>query len=250
MGALHAGHLSLVDLARDAADVVIVSVFVNPTQFGPGEDYDRYPRDLDRDAALLRDRGVDAVFAPAPGTMFPPDHRTTVTVRGLTDGLCGRNRPGHFDGVATIVAKLFAAVEPDIAVFGQKDAQQLAVIRRFTADLDFGVAILAAPIVREPDGLAMSSRNAYLSPEERSQAPVLHRALALGARLAADGETDPAVVVNRIRLVLAEAPSAEVEYVEIVDAGTIAPVERVKSGDLLAAAVRFGATRLIDNELV
>ena len=250
MGALHAGHLALVDMACDTADITVVSIFVNPIQFGEGEDFERYTRDLATDTATLESRVVDIVFAPEPEEMYPDGFATTVTVSECTGGLCGASRPGHFDGVATVVTKLFNIVRPDIAVFGQKDAQQLAVIRRLNDDLDLSVTILAAPVVREPDGLAMSSRNIHLSCKEREQAPVIHRALTRARELAVGGETDAGTITAAVTGMISEAPLADIEYVAVVNADTIEPVERVSGGELCAVGVRFGTTRLIDNVLL
>jgi len=250
MGALHDGHLSLVRLAAEHVDTVVVSIFVNPTQFGPNEDFNRYPRDPDGDRALLEPIGVAAVFAPESHEMYPPGHATTVTVRGVTEGLCGASRPGHFNGVATVVTKLFNIVRPDVAVFGQKDAQQLAVIRRMTADLNMEIEIIAAPIVREPDGLAMSSRNRYLDPDERRQAAVIYRALEHGRTMAASGVTGVRELVAAVHDEITGAPAARIEYVDIVDPGNMAPVEDVTGEALCMVAVRFGGTRLIDNMML
>lgn len=248
MGALHEGHLSLIRIARQRCGRVMVTLFVNPLQFGPREDLDRYPRDFERDRNLCEHEGADALFAPGAGEMYPPGFCTRVDVPGpLTAGLCGARRPGHFTGVATVVAKLFAICEPDLAVFGQKDAQQAAVIRRLTRDLNLPVEIVTAPIVREPDGLAMSSRNVYLSPEERAQAPVLKASLDEAGRLFAAGERDAGTLLDAVRARIASAPLARPDYVEIVDAGSLEPVAAVKRPALLALAVFFGATRLIDN---
>lgn len=251
MGYLHEGHLSLVREAGRRASCVLVSIFVNPIQFGPREDLDRYPRDLPRDTALLQAEGVDALFAPEAEEMYPAGFATRVTVEGpLTQGLCGARRPGHFAGVATVVTKLFAACEPDLALFGQKDAQQAAVIRRFTKDLNLPVEIVVCPIVRDEDGLALSSRNVYLSPEERKEAPVLHRSLRRAEALFAGGERRAQVLVEAVREELAQAPLARIDYVEVVDAESLVPVKTVESPALLALAVFFGATRLIDNTVL
>jgi pantoate--beta-alanine ligase len=250
MGALHEGHLSLVRLAVEKTDFVVVTVFVNPAQFGPGEDLDRYPRDMKRDIELLEPLGAHIVFAPEPAAMYPEGYATWVHVERLTDRLCGASRPGHFRGVATIVAKLFNLIRPHLAVFGQKDAQQAAVIRRMVRDLDMGVKIEVAPIVREPDGLAMSSRNRYLSPGERREATVLHRALVEAEALARSGETSSSVLRERVRSVIAASPLAEIEYIEIVDPDEITPLDDVTHGALVAVAARFGNTRLIDNTLI
>ncbi len=248
MGYLHEGHLSLVRAARERADRVMVTLFVNPTQFGPREDLAKYPRDFDRDRALCESAGVDALFAPEAADMYPPGHATRVEVTGpLTTGLCGASRPGHFSGVATVVTKLFALCEPDVAVFGQKDAQQTAVIRRFTADLDLPVEIVVAPIVREADGLAMSSRNVYLSPEERAQALVLKRSLDAASQAFASGERDAGKLLAVVRDTLATAPLCRPDYVACVDDATLEPLETIVRPALLALAAFFGTTRLIDN---
>ncbi len=250
MGALHEGHLSLIRRAREENDVVVVSVFVNPTQFGPQEDYSRYPRDLSRDTALAVEAGADLVFAPAAEEMYLPGHSTWVEVEGLTDGLCGASRPGHFRGVCTVVTKLFALCRPDRAYFGQKDAQQLAVIRRMERDLNLGVDVVSCAIVREDDGLALSSRNVYLTPEERAQAVVLSRSLRAAEQLVAEGEHRAKAIEATVRQVLAEATLGEVDYVALVDAEELTPVEVIAGEVLLALAVRFGGTRLIDNTVL
>jgi pantoate--beta-alanine ligase len=251
MGYLHDGHLSLVRLAGRHARRVMVSIFVNPAQFGPGEDLERYPRDFARDAALCESAGVDAVFAPEPGDMYPPGYATFVEVGGgLSSGLCGARRPGHFRGVATVVAKLFTICEPDLAVFGQKDAQQAAVIRRMSRDLDLPVEILVAPTVREGDGLAMSSRNAYLSSEERAQSVVLKASLDKAESLLAGGRGDTAGLLAAVRETIATSPLARLDYAEIVDAETLEPVAAMERPSLLALAVFFGGTRLIDNTVL
>ena len=247
MGCLHEGHLALVRAARRRCASVVVSVFVNPTQFGPGEDLARYPRDFARDRRLLRAEGVDVVFGPDAGEMYRPGHATRVDVERLTRGLCGRYRPGHFRGVATVVAKLLNIVRPDVAVFGQKDAQQAAVIRQMVRDLDFDVRIVVTPTVREPDGLAMSSRNGYLTPEERRQAPVLYRSLLLARGLVRQGERDAGRLRRAVRAAIRRGSDARVQYVELVDTAGLQPVRRVAGDVLLAVAVRFGRTRLIDN---
>jgi pantoate--beta-alanine ligase len=250
MGALHDGHLSLVRLARSRADRVMVSVFVNPTQFGPREDFARYPRDLEGDVDKLRTAGADVVFAPSAAEMYAPGEATRVEVAGLCEGLCGRERPGHFRGVATVVAKLLQLARPHVVVFGEKDWQQLAVIRRMVRDLCFDVEVLGAPIVREPDGLAMSSRNAYLSEEARRQAPALNAALLEARRLFRAGERDARRLAACARARLEKEPLASVEYVEVCCPDTLAPLETVAGRALLALAVRFGTTRLIDNALL
>ena len=242
MGALHAGHLSLIEQARRENGIVVVSVFVNPIQFGAGEDFARYPRDPDRDADLLRSAGVDAVYQPSAAIMYPPGSSTRVRVGGVGEPLEGAARPGHFEGVATVVSKLFAAVEPERAYFGQKDAQQVAVVRRLALDLDFPVEIRVGRTVREPDGLALSSRNAYLSPEERVAAVCLSSALRLAAVAYARGERRPEELRQALCRRLEAQPLARVEYAEVVDPETFTP-----PGSLAVLAVRFGATRLIDN---
>lgn len=251
MGALHEGHLRLCDIARDAAGTVVMSVFVNPLQFGPAEDFTRYPRDLDRDAALAQARGVDVLFTPSPEEMYPDgDARVRVHAPDLSDVLCGRFRPGHFEGVLTVVAKLFNIVRPHAAVFGQKDLQQLVLIRRMVRDLDFDIDILAAPIVREPDGLAMSSRNAYLDPADRVAALSLHRALDAAAKAFAAGEHDPAALVSAAATILHQEPGVSPQYVEVVDVDTLRTPPTVVPGNAVAVAAFVGDTRLIDNVIL
>ena len=247
MGYLHAGHASLIALARRKADIVVVSLFVNPAQFGPGEDYRTYPRDLERDLRLIREVGGDVVFNPSAEEMYPPDFATSVQVERLTEGLCGPARPGHFRGVTTVVTKLFNAVKPHFAVFGQKDAQQGLVIRRMARDLGMDVEISIAPTIREPDGLAMSSRNVYLNPDERAQATALHEALNLARSTIASGERNHAVVISRMRARIAERPAARIDYVAIVDTGRLEPMDRLAGEILVALAVHIGKARLIDN---
>jgi pantoate--beta-alanine ligase len=248
MGALHAGHLSLVEAARNECGYVVVSIFVNPIQFGPGEDFDRYPRTFEADRKACRQAGADAIFAPCAAEMYPPQARTTVRVAGLTEGLCGASRPGHFEGVCTVVAKLFHLVGPDAAYFGAKDFQQTVVIRRMVADLNFPLDIRVCPTVREGDGLAMSSRNAYLSPEERAEATALYAALRQAAEAVRGGQTDAAAVSAGIRAVLAErAPLGRVEYVELVDPCDLSPVVEITAPAVAAVAVKFPSARLIDN---
>ena len=247
MGALHEGHLSLVRHARAHDDTVVVSIFVNPTQFGPGEDYARYPRDPDRDLALLRDLSTDIVFMPPVEEVYPQGFDTYVLVEKLAQVLEGAQRPGHFRGVATVVAKLFNVVQPHRAYFGQKDAQQLVVIRRLARDLDLPVEVVGLPTVREPDGLAMSSRNAYLSAEERRAAVVLYRSLEAAQELWRSGVRDAALIRRRITDVLAAEPLARVDYVSVADAETLEELETVERPALVSLAVRIGGTRLIDN---
>jgi len=249
MGALHEGHLSLVRRSRAACTRTVVSIFVNPTQFGPNEDFNRYPRDLAGDAAKLATVGADAIFAPEVAEMYPAGASTTVTVGGLTDGLDGPFRPGHFAGVATIVTKLLLQTLPDTAFFGEKDYQQLQVIKRLVRDLDVPVRIEGVPTYREPDGLAMSSRNVYLSAAERATAPVLYRVLTNVAKALAGGETAAAAIM-RGKSELAEAGFSKIDYLEAVDAATLQPVERVTGPARVAGAAWLGATRLIDNVAV
>ena len=247
MGALHAGHLSLLDIGRPGCGAVAVSIFVNPLQFGPREDLARYPRDLDADLARLERAGCDLVFAPESADMLGEAPRTFVEVEGWSDVLCGATRPGHFRGVATIVTKLFHVVGPDVAVFGLKDAQQALLLRRMVRDLDLDIELRFGPTARDPDGLAMSSRNAYLSPTERSEALLLYEALGAGRALLEAGEHRSAPVIERVRAVLERGPRVQVEYVEIVDLETLERRDRVDGNVLLAVAARVGTTRLIDN---
>ncbi len=251
MGFLHEGHLSLVDRARPLADLVVLSIFVNPLQFGPGEDLARYPRDLERDVALASGRGVDLVFAPTEVEMYPAGEALVRVVPGpMAAHLCGAFRPGHFEGVLTVVAKLFHIVRPDIAVFGQKDYQQAALIRRMVADLDFAIAIEVAPIVREADGLAMSSRNVYLEDADRARTIRLSRALARALAAWRDGESDAGRLCALARATLEDGGGVEPEYVELVGPDTLAPIDRASPGDVLALAARVGGTRLIDNVIL
>lgn len=248
MGALHDGHLSLVRLAREHADVVVMSIFVNPLQFNVRDDFDRYPRPIDDDLEASRRIGVDAVYAPTAAAMYPPGFQTHVEPGPLADVLEGAHRPGHFRGVTTVVAKLFGAVRPDVAVFGQKDVQQLAIIRRMTNDLDLGVRIIAHPTVREPDGLAMSSRNRRLSPAERAGAVCISRGLARAADAHAAGVRDAAALEAIATEEIAAEPLARLEYLSVVDPDTLEPLERVHDRGLIVAAVWFGEIRLIDNQ--
>ncbi|MFI5090841.1 MAG: pantoate--beta-alanine ligase [Terriglobales bacterium] len=247
MGALHAGHISLVRAARQQCDVVAVSIFVNPTQFGPKEDFSKYPRTFEHDRELLEAEGVAILFAPATEEMYPPGSTTFVTVEGVSEKLCGRSRPGHFRGVSTVVAKLFNIVEPDLAFFGQKDAAQAVIIRRMVRDLAFAVEIVVCPIVREPDGLALSSRNAYLDPRQRKQATILHRSLMRVQALAERGESDSARLTAAALDVFKEEPEVRLDYFEIVDRETLDPIADISQGALVAVAALVGSTRLIDN---
>ena len=250
MGALHEGHLSLVRVAKKQCDAVVVSIFVNPTQFGPTEDLAKYPRQMERDRALLEEEDVDILFAPSVEEIYGSGSITWVLVEGLSEKLDGRSRPGHFRGVATVVAKLFNILGPQIAFFGQKDAAQLAVIRRMVRDLNFPVEIIAGAIVREPDGLAMSSRNAYLSPEERGRALVLQRSLRRAEAEFQSGQRIAAKLISAALEVLASEPQVAVDYLEVVNPDTLETVERITQTALLAMAARVGTTRLIDNVLL
>jgi pantoate--beta-alanine ligase len=247
MGYLHAGHLSLVERARAETGFVVVTIFVNPLQFGPNEDLDQYPRDLDRDLQQCADAGVDCVFAPSVEAMYPRPAATTVHVAGLTEGLCGAARPTHFDGVTTVVTKLFAITGPCRAYFGRKDAQQLAVVKRMVDDLNLPVEVAGGTLVREADGLALSSRNAYLTPEERRAAPVLSRALRAAADAIVAGERDPERVASLVTDTVADEPAVSLEYVEVREAHDLQPLERLDGEVLIALAARLGSTRLIDN---
>lgn len=247
MGYLHEGHRSLMEAARKENDKVVVSIFVNPMQFGPTEDLDSYPRDLDKDAVLCEGVGVDLIFHPEPQEMYPEGFCSYVDMNGLTTELCGKTRPTHFRGVQTVVLKLFHIVTPDNAYFGQKDAQQLAVIRRMVKDLSVDVTIHGCPIVREEDGLAKSSRNTYLNEKERKAALILSRSLAVGKELIASGETDASRIKQAIADKIATEPLARIDYVDVVDFDTITPVDTISGSTLVAIAVYIGKTRLIDN---
>jgi pantoate--beta-alanine ligase len=249
MGALHEGHLSVIRAAKAQCGAVAVSIFVNPTQFGPAEDLAKYPRQFDRDCSLLEKAGVDILFAPPVEEMYPNCNApsTWVVVEGLSEKLDGRSRPGHFRGVTTIVSKLFHIIEPDAAFFGEKDAAQLAIIRRMARDLNFPVEIVACPIVREPDGLAMSSRNAYLNREERTRALVLHRSLQKTRQQFQAGERISSDLISAAKEIIAGEPQVRLDYFEIVDPDTLDPVESISQKTLVAVAAYVGSTRLIDN---
>ncbi|MFH0771338.1 MAG: pantoate--beta-alanine ligase [Candidatus Omnitrophota bacterium] len=249
MGYLHEGHLSLIKKARRDSDVVVVSIFVNPVQFGPKEDYRKYPRNLKRDAGLCEKEGVDYIFSPSPKSMYPVDYSTFVCVEGLTENLCGKFRPGHFKGVATVVSKLFNIIEPDFAYFGQKDAQQAIAIKRMARDLNMGAKVKIMPTVRDADGLAMSSRNIYLSPKERGKAPTIYRALQEARNLIKLGERNSNRIISKIRVKLLPAVT-KIDYISVVDLSTLKDIKVIKSGVLIAAAVWMGQTRLIDNIIV
>jgi pantoate--beta-alanine ligase len=252
MGALHEGHLSLVRAAKAQCRTVAVSIFVNPTQFGPNEDLAKYPRTLERDRELLEREGMSEglLFAPSTEEMYPPGAATWVTVEGLSQKLCGRSRPTHFRGVTTVVSKLFHIVEPDLAYFGQKDAAQCTIIRKMVRELDLPVGIVVCPIVREPDGLALSSRNAYLSSDQRRSATVLHRALSRVRELVDKGERRPPRLIDAAQRIFLEEPDVRLDYVEVVNNDTLDPVEDVSRGALVAVAAYLGSTRLIDNLLL
>ena len=250
MGFLHDGHLSLVRSSKASTGVTVVSIFVNPAQFGPREDLAKYPRSLERDLELLKREGVDYVFTPSAEAMYPAGYRTHVEVEGLQNKLCGRTRPGHFRGVCTVVLKLFHIVSPDTAYFGRKDAQQAMILRRMAADLDLDIQIEVRPIVREPDGLAMSSRNSYLNARERKAALVLSRALDAARRAVAGGERKARKLRTLLRKTVAAEARARLDYAEIVDPETLEPVEEVRDGTLVALAAWVGRARLIDNWIV
>ncbi len=247
MGYLHEGHLRLIDIARQHSDFVVVSIFVNPTQFGPHEDFASYPRDFERDRTLCEARGTDLIFAPEVSEMYPERSLITFQIEKLADRLCGARRPGHFNGVVLVVSKLFNIVQPDIAVFGQKDAQQLIIIKRLVQDLNFPIKIISAPTVREPDGLAMSSRNVYLSPEQRAQSTVLYRSLQKAKALIESGERDAKRVITEMERVITTASEAKIDYIEIARVSDLQPIEKLDGLVLIALAVYFGKARLIDN---
>ena len=251
MGYLHEGHLSLIRIARKQCDLLVVSIFVNPTQFGPNEDLNSYPRDFERDSKLCEKEGVDVIFAPTAEEMYPDGYSTWVEVKGpVTEVLCGAFRPGHFRGVTTVVAKLFNIVQPHFAVFGQKDAQQLVVIKKMTRELNFPVEIVAAPTVREKDGLAMSSRNEYLNENERKVAPKIYQSLILAKNMLLRGERDTEKIKNEMRKFLESAKLIKVQYIDIVDADTLEPLKNARGRVMVALAAFLGRARLIDNIIV
>lgn len=252
MGYLHQGHLSLVSVARQEgkSDQVVMSIFVNPAQFAPNEDFDRYPRNFERDCQLAESAGVDVIFHPAPTDMYSSSYRTYIEVEEMGKRLCGRTRPTHFRGVTTIVGKLFNIVKPHVAVFGQKDAQQFLIIRRMVQDLNFDVELIGAPIVREPDGLAMSSRNQYLNPAERAEAVCLYQALQEAKSAIEAGKKRSAEIMEIMKSQIQQKKNAQIDYIEIVNAETLEPVTDVTSGTLIALAVYIGRTRLIDNLII
>jgi pantoate--beta-alanine ligase len=250
MGALHSGHLSLIEAANQQTDFVVVSIFVNPSQFGPGEDFENYPRDLKADAEVCRKAGVDVIFAPTVHEMYPRQNLTWVNVEKLTEPLCGRFRPGHFRGVTTVCAKLFNIVMPDVAFFGQKDAQQAIVIKRMVTELNMTLKIVVCPTVREESGLAISSRNQYLSQAEKKDAAILYAVLQKCRKMIEEGITDSRPLITEMRRMVEQAPLAKIDYVSIVDAETLQDITRIEGKTLIALAVHIGKARLIDNILV
>ena len=250
MGFLHQGHLSLLEEGRRRGDLLVLSIFINPTQFGPGEDLDDYPRDLEQDSQLAQQAGVDIIFSPEAKDMYPPGYATYVDVEGISETLCGTSRPGHFRGVCTIVSKLFNIIQPQVAIFGNKDFQQLAVIKRMTLDMNLPVEILGLPIFREADGLAMSSRNVYLSPDQRRQALVLSQSLATAKELVAAGELDCATIIVQLKKYIDQQPDVRIDYVQICHQLTLEDQNRVDADSVLLLAVFIGKTRLIDNSFL
>ena len=250
MGALHIGHISLIEAAVKRCEFVVVSIFVNPTQFGPGEDFEKYPRPLDADLEICKKAGVDVVFAPAQEQMYGAENLTWINVEKLTEQLCGQSRPVHFRGVTTVCAKLFNIVEPDIAFFGQKDGQQAIVIKRMVADLNMPLEIAICPTIREPDGLAVSSRNKYLTPEQKKDATLIYKSLQKCREMIDARVTDSETIIAEMRKILSQAPSIKIEYISIVDAETLQTTDLIARQVLAAVAVRIGSARLIDNILV
>ncbi|MDO8602439.1 MAG: pantoate--beta-alanine ligase [Candidatus Omnitrophota bacterium] len=250
MGFLHEGHISLIRKARKDMDHVIVSIFVNPTQFGPGEDFKKYPRDLKRDLDICRKEGADIVFVPKAKDIYPDGYSTYISVRGITEKLCGASRPGHFRGVATVVAKLFNITAPDIAYFGQKDAQQAIIIKKMAEDLNMRVKVKVMPVVREKNGLAMSSRNVYLSRRERIQAQSIYRALRLAKELFHGGEKDSGIIINKMKRVIGKQAETKIDYIKVVGIKNLEDVKKISRGSLVAIAAWVGKTRLIDNVIL
>ena len=250
MGFFHEGHLELMRVGRRLADILAISIFVNPTQFGPSEDFQAYPRDMEGDLAGARDVGVDLVFAPSVQEMYPDDHQTKISVERVTKHLCGLSRPGHFDGVTTVVAKLFNIAKPNLALFGEKDYQQLTAVKRMVKDLDMDIQIIGVPTVREPDGLAMSSRNTYLNPEERKSALCIKKSLDLAREMFGQGEKDAQRIKEAVENLILSYPLNEIDYINICDPMSLEDVARIKEKALLALAVRVGKARLIDNCLI
>lgn len=250
MGYLHEGHLQLVRILRPQCDVLVISIFVNPIQFAPTEDLDRYPRDFKRDEQLCRSEKVDIIFYPNNQEMYPQPFHTFINVEKLSEGLCGAFRPGHFKGVATVVAKLFNIVKPQLTIFGEKDYQQLMVIRQMVRDLNFDITIYSAPTVRENDGLAMSSRNKYLRPEERKAAPLIYQSLLTARMLCEQGMDDPEEITEKMTSILQKIPQLKIDYISFVDSQTLKPVTKIRGEVLVALAVYIGQTRLIDNIII
>jgi len=250
MGYFHKGHLSLMERGRKLADILVISIFVNPIQFGPGEDFREYPRDLERDLSLAEGVGVDVVFIPEAEEMYPPDYQTYLEVTGLTQHLCGLSRPGHFRGVTTVVAKLFNIVKPDIALFGLKDYQQYIVIKRMVRDLNYDIEVVGCPIIREEDGLAMSSRNTYLTPEQRKSALCLYQGIKLAERLVREGQRDAKIIIKEVIDYIESKPYTQIDYVKICHPETLDDLEYLNDKALLALAVRVGKARLIDNTIL
>jgi len=250
MGYFHKGHLSLMERGRELADILVISIFVNPIQFGPGEDFREYPRDLERDLSLAEGVGVDVVFIPEAEEMYPPDYQTYLEVTGLTQHLCGLFRPGHFRGVTTVVAKLFNIVKPNIALFGLKDYQQYIVIKRMVRDLNYDIEIVGCPIIREEDGLAMSSRNTYLTPEQRKSALCLYQGIKLAERLVREGQRDAKIIIKEVIDYIKSKPYTKIDYVKICHPETLDDLEYLNDKALLALAVRVGKARLIDNTIL
>jgi len=250
MGYFHKGHLSLMERGRELADILVISIFVNPIQFGPGEDFREYPRDLERDLSLAEGVGVDVVFIPEAEEMYPPDYQTYLEVTGLTQHLCGLFRPGHFRGVTTVVAKLFNIVKPDIALFGLKDYQQYIVIKRMVRDLNYDIEVVGCPIIREEDGLAMSSRNKYLTPEQRKSALCLYQGIKLAERLVREGQRDAKIIIKEVIDYIESKPYTQIDYVKICHPETLDDLEYLNDKALLALAVRVGKARLIDNTIL
>ena len=250
MGALHIGHISLIEKAKQQADFVVVSIFVNPTQFGPGEDFEKYPKPLEKDLETCKNTGVDVVFTPATEQMYPQENLTWVNVGKLTEQLCGRNRPVHFRGVATVCAKLFNIVEPDFAFFGAKDSQQAIVLKRMVADLNMPLKIVVCPTMRQPDGLAVSSRNQYLTESQKKDATLIYKSLQKCGEMINAGVKDAQQITAQMNKILQQAPSIKIEYVSIVDAETLQPIDRIAGKILAAVAVKIGSARLIDNILL
>lgn len=250
MGYLHEGHLSLMRIARAKCDILVVSIFVNPTQFSPNEDLTKYPRDFQRDEKLCQKENVDLIFYPTKDMMYSEPYHTFINVEKLSNTMCGKSRPGHFQGVATVVGKLFNIVKPHFAVFGEKDFQQAVIIKQMVIDLNFDLEIITGPIVREQDGLAMSSRNKYLSSEGRQNALVLYKSLKLAEKRVMEGNDDPEFIYNKMRNLIEKTPKAIIDYIAIVDSRTLKPVQKVQNHTLIALAVKIGSTRLIDNTLI